>query len=59
MFYLVQRMDAEVFRPADQIDPAYGKALRKAVQKGVEMMVYDVEINLEGIRLNRALPYEL
>ncbi|MBW1803024.1 MAG: DNA/RNA nuclease SfsA [Deltaproteobacteria bacterium] len=59
MFYLIQRMDAEVFRPADHIDPAYGKALRTAVRKGVEILVYDVDINLKGIRLNRALPYEL
>jgi len=27
MFYLIQRMDAKLFRPADHIDPAYGKEL--------------------------------
>ena len=59
MFYLVQRMDAGLFRPADHIDPAYGKELRKAVKNGVEILVYDVSINLEGIRLNRQLPYAL
>ena len=59
MFYLVQRMDAKRFRPADHIDPAYGKALRQALENGVEMMVYDVELDLEGIRLNKPLPYEL
>lgn len=59
MFYLVQRMDAERFRPADHIDPAYGQELRKAVQRGVEILVYDVAIDLEGISLNRRLPYQL
>ena len=59
MFYLVQRMDAERFRPADHIDPAYGQELRKAVQNGVEILVYDVAIDLEGISLNRRLPYQL
>jgi sugar fermentation stimulation protein A len=59
MFYLVQRMDAERFRPADHIDPAYGQELRKAVQRGVEILVYDVTIDLEGISLNRKLPYQL
>jgi sugar fermentation stimulation protein A len=59
MFYLIQRMDAELFRPADHIDPAYGRELRKAVKKGVEIMVYDVTLDSEGIRLNNGMPFEL
>ncbi len=59
MFYLVQRMDAERFQPADHIDPVYGRELRKAVQNGVEILVYDVAIDLKGISLNRELPYQL
>jgi len=59
MFYLVQRMDAKIFRPADHIDPAYGRELRKAVKNGVEIMVYDVLLDLEGIKLNKAVPFEV
>lgn len=59
MFYLVQRMDAKLFRPADHIDPAYGRELRKAIQNGVEVLVYDVEIDIKGIRLNQALPHKV
>jgi sugar fermentation stimulation protein A len=59
MFYLIQRMDAKLFRPADHIDPAYGKELRKAVKNGVEVMVYDVTLDPKGIRLNNAIPFEL
>jgi sugar fermentation stimulation protein A len=59
MFYIVQRMDAKGFRPADHIDEAYGKELRKAMGNGVEVMVYDVFLDLRGIRLNQALPYEI
>ena len=59
MLYLIQRMDAKLFRPADHIDPAYGKELRKALKNGVEIMVYDVALDLEGIRLNNAMPFEL
>ena len=59
MFYVVQRMDAKSFRPANHIDPAYGKELKRAVKNGVEIMVYDVLIDLEGISLNRPLPYEI
>jgi sugar fermentation stimulation protein A len=59
MFYLIQRMDAERFEPADHIDPAYGRELRKAVQNGVEILVYDVAMDLEGIRLNLSVPFRL
>ena len=59
MFYVVQRMDASLFRPADHIDPTYGKELRKAARKGVEIYVYDTLIDPVGIRLNRPLPYEI
>lgn len=59
MFFLIQRMDAEVFRPADRIDPAYGAALRRAVGRGVEILAYDVNIDLTAIRLNREIPCRL
>ena len=59
MFFLVQRMDAELFKPADHIDPEYGNELRKAVATGVEMLVYDVDITLAGITLRRILPWSL
>ncbi len=57
MFYLIQRTDAKVFKPADHIDPQYGKELRKAVKKGVEILVYDTAIDLERIVLNQKIPY--
>jgi sugar fermentation stimulation protein A len=49
-------MDATLFRPADHIDPAYGRELRRALKNGVEILAYDVILDLEGIRLNRAVP---
>lgn len=59
MFFLVQRMDADTFRPADHIDPSYGQELRKAHHNGVEILVYDVSIDLRAIRLNRNIPHTL
>jgi len=59
MFYLIQRMDATVFRPADHIDPAYGTELRKAVENGIEILAYDVVIDLERIRLGREMSCQL
>ncbi len=59
IFMFVQRMDADLFRPADAIDPAYGRGLRRAIAQWVELLAYDVLINLEGIRLGRSLPSRL
>ncbi len=59
MFYFIQRMDAEAFAPADDIDPAYGRALRSALASGVEILAYDVHIDLQEIRLHRRLPCRL
>ena len=58
IFFLIQRMDASIFRPADRIDPAYGRELRKAEINGVEAIAYDVHITPERITLNRRIPYE-
>ena len=59
MFYLIQRMDARVFKPADHIDPAYGQTLRETVRKGVEVLAYDVHIDRQQIVLNSKVPYDL
>lgn len=59
IFFLIQRMDAEEFGPADRIDPKYGTELRKAVRNGVEILAYDVALSLERIRLHRRLPVHL
>ena len=56
IFFLVQRMDAKTFSPADNIDPAYGKELRKAKNNGVEIIVYDVIIDLNKIVLGKKIP---
>ncbi len=56
IFFLIQRMDATAFKPADWIDPAYAKALSKAIEKRVEVLIYDVRLNLKYIVLNRPIP---
>lgn len=59
VFFLIQRMDAKVFRPADHIDRAYGEMLRKAVQNGVKIIVRDTCIDTREIRINRRIPVDL
>ena len=59
IFFLIQRMDADLFRPADHIDPEYGKTLRRVARAGVETLAYDVSLSLEGIELNESIRIEL
>jgi sugar fermentation stimulation protein A len=59
IFFLVQRTDAQVFSPADQIDPEYGRLLRRVVKAGVNVLAYDVHIDLKYIAVRRALPIRL
>jgi sugar fermentation stimulation protein A len=59
MFYFIQRMDAKLFRPADHIDSQYGRTLRSALNEGVEILAYDVDIDLKGIRLRNKVPYRI
>ena len=59
MFYLVSRADADVFRPADFIDRAYGDALRQAAAAGVEALAYRARITRRGITLGKRLPAAL
>jgi sugar fermentation stimulation protein A len=59
MFYLIQRMDASIFKPADHIDPEYGDELRKAFANKVEILVYDVLITLKSISIGKKIPYIL
>ena len=56
IFYCVQRGDCRQLSPADDIDAVYGQSLRRAIDKGVEVMAYQAEVRPEGIQLAEALP---
>ena len=55
VFFLVQRSDADRFRLAEDIDPAYARAFETAVNAGVEALCYKCVITPEEIRLDRKL----
>ncbi len=55
LFFLIQRMDAEVFSPADHIDKKYGILLREAVKKGVKIIAYDTLITESSIEINKSI----
>jgi sugar fermentation stimulation protein A len=58
-FFFVSRNDVESFRPADEIDPAYGRALREAARAGVELLAYSTRVRRDRIDLARRLPVDL
>ena len=59
ILFCVQRGDVERLRPADRIDPVYGRSLREAVAAGVLALAYRARIDPAEIRLETALPVEL
>ena len=59
MCFCVQRADVSRVRPADGIDPAYGKALRRAVLAGVEVYALQAEVTTTSVRLEHRIPVVL
>jgi sugar fermentation stimulation protein A len=58
-FFFVSRDDVKLFRPADDIDPAYCKGLREAAAAGVEVIAYAVSVERDCITLAHELEVDL
>ena len=59
LFFLVQRLDADFFRPAAHIDPLYARTLAEVHSQGVRILVYQAEVLPEEIRIVGSLPFSL
>jgi len=59
ILFLIQRMDAVSFSPADHLDPDYGRMLRRVAKEGVEILPCDVSLDLDRIDLRQTVPVEL
>ncbi len=59
MVYVVQRMDCDSFRIAEDIDPDYDRAFRLALSQGVEALCYACNVSVEAIELAGPLPIDL
>jgi sugar fermentation stimulation protein A len=58
-FFFVSRADVELFRPADLIDPEYGRALRRAARAGVEILAWTARVEPRRLELAKRLPVDL
>lgn len=56
LVFCVQRGDVREVRPADTIDPVYGRTLREALAAGVEAYALGAEVEPAEIVLDRRLP---
>ncbi len=54
--FCVQRADVREVRPADQIDPDYGRTLREALDAGVEVVAYRATVDPEAVALAECIP---
>lgn len=59
IFYVIQRMDAGIFRPAFDVDPTYARILREVHRQGVKIVAYDTAITPGRISLGRSLAFDL
>lgn len=59
MLYIIQRSDVEIFAPAREIDPNYAKALKIAVNSGVEVIAMLAKVTPEKIELLKKIPFEI
>jgi sugar fermentation stimulation protein A len=56
IIWLVQRLDADRFAPAAQIDPHYAETLAAVSRQGVELLAYQAAVTPESIEIVRSLP---
>jgi len=59
IFFLVQREDVNKFHPAKEIDPKYYQLLKSAKKAGVDIHVYQCQLNTSGVEVSHRIPYEL
>jgi sugar fermentation stimulation protein A len=59
IFFLINRPEGQSFKPADHIDPVYGKLLREVARQGVEVLAYRAHHTLKGIEIHESIPINL
>jgi len=59
VLFLIQRSDANAFRPNEGTDPRFAEVLRKAVECGVEVYAYNSRVTLQGVSMNRRVSVTL
>lgn len=59
VLFVIQMEDAQLLRPNDATDPAFGQALRRAAQAGVEILAVNCRVSPESMEILGRLPVQL
>ena len=59
VFFLIQRPDANSFRPNMETDPDFAANLDEAKRKGVEVYAYSSRVDFDGVFLGSRVPIDL
>lgn len=59
MLYVIQRTDKAPFRLASEIDKKYYETFKEVTKQGVEVLVYQSDINLKEIKIKNSVEMEL
>ncbi len=54
--FVVQMEGVKDFSPADQIHPEFGRVLREAAERGVQVQAFDCTVTPEELRIRGAVP---
>ena len=59
VFFLIQRPDANSFRPNMETDPDFAANLKEANREGVEVYAYSSRVDFDGVFLGSRVPIDL
>ena len=59
VLFVIQMDDIDYFRPNDEMDPEFGKALRSAKENGVDIFAYCCKVEMNEIALYKRIPVKL
>ena len=59
VLFVIQMRPVKSFRPQQERDPTFAKALREAAAGGVEVIAMDCDITPEEMRIREPVPVEL
>ena len=59
ILYLIQRDDCKSFKVAEDIDPNYATALKKAINNKLKILCYDCKFSSKGIKLNNKIKLKI
>ena len=59
VLFVLQMRGIISFRPNDEMDPAFGKALRNAASAGVVVLAYDCDVTQSTLAMHRPINVEL